>query len=90
MILKVTETDGYSFVSGSGNNESLKSNEFLLRNNNIENQYEIWIKCDPGFEGLFAHDGPVGTLIWCRKERSVWLAFDRVASKAEIDEYHTF
>lgn len=86
MILK--ETDEYSFVSGSGDKESLKSNEFLLKNN-IENQYEIWIKCEPGLTGI-VHDSPIGTIIWCRWERSVWLAFVRVASEAEIAEYHTF
>lgn len=80
MILK--RTDEYSFVSGNGDarlGSKAPPAAFLLKNN-AEDRHEIWLGCEP----------QTSDIMWCRWNRPVWMAFDHVASRAEVDEYHTF
>lgn len=70
MILK--KTDEYSFVIGGAHKALLK--------NNTEDQYEVWLGCEPGMSDI----------IWCRWKKPAWLSFDHVASDAEVQEFHTF
>jgi len=46
----------------------------VLLKNNVKDRHEVWLKGKPGECGL----------IWCFYKRPFWLAFDHVASEAEI------